>query len=79
MQTIQQGKVWKNKIKTLSYFVNDSKDSRNQFQIIINFLLIHFFFDHQNYTRICPQFNNRFYSRILNQNLSIRKTFKSIN
>jgi hypothetical protein len=52
MQTIQQGKVWKNKIKTLSYFVNDSKDSRNQFQIIINFLLIHFF----STTRIIPEF-----------------------
>jgi hypothetical protein len=52
MQTIQQGKVWKNKIKTLSYFVNDSKDSRNQFQIIINFLLIHFF----STTRIILEF-----------------------
>ena len=43
MQTIQLGKVWKNKIKTLSCFVNDSKDSANQFQIIINFLMVHFF------------------------------------
>jgi hypothetical protein len=52
MQTIQQGKVLIESNKTLCCFVNDSKDSRNQFQIIINFLLIHFF----STTRIIPEY-----------------------